>query len=131
MAYADVSDIEVRMQRTFTTSETANVQALIDGASAVLDKLVTLDGSDEQLALLNLVCTNMVCRVLSAGVDLLGASQSSITAGPYTQSFSYSAPAGDFYLTKMEKRLLGVTSGYIGTLRPAVHRRRCGCGCDD
>lgn len=131
MAYADVSDIEVRMQRTFTTSETANVQALIDGASAVLDKLVTLDGSDEQLALLNLVCTNMVCRVLSAGVDLLGASQSSITAGPYTQSFSYSAPAGDFYLTKMEKRLLGVTSGYIGTLRPAIHRRRCGCGCDD
>lgn len=131
MAFADVSDIEVRMQRTFTTSETANVQALIDGASAVLDKLVTLDGSDEQLALLNLVCTNMVCRVLSAGVDLLGASQSSITAGPYTQSFSYSAPAGDFYLTKMEKRLLGVTSGYIGTLRPAIHRRSYGCGCDD
>ena len=40
MAYADVEDIELRLQRTFSESETANVEALLDSASAVLNKLV-------------------------------------------------------------------------------------------
>lgn len=120
MAYADVSDIETRLGRTFTADETANVQALLDGASAVLNKLVILDDTTEQNALLKFVCTNMVSRTLSNGLDVLGASQASMTAGPYTQSFSFATPSGDMYLTKLEKRLLGITAGYIGSIHARI-----------
>ena len=121
MAYADVSDIEVRLGRTFTADETVNVQALLDGASAVLNKLVTVTNDTEQNALLKFVCTNMVSRMLSNGLDVLGASQASMTAGPYTQSFSFSTPSGDMYLTKLEKRLLGITSSYINSVQADIN----------
>jgi len=52
--------------------------------------------------------------------DAFGASQMSMTAGPYTQQFTYANPSGDMYLTKIEKRLLGITSSYIGTIRPMM-----------
>ena len=135
MAYADIEDIEVRLNRTFTTSEQASVQALLDGASAVLNKLVSIDDGDtEQAALLNFVCTNMVCRAISAqGLDVLGASQASITAGAYTQSYSFSTPSGDMYLTKLEKRLLGITTGYIGSIEADIkgwYGNDCGCNCN-
>ena len=52
-----------------------------------------------------------------------------MTAGPYTQSWTFANPSGDMYLTKMEKRLLGITSGYIGSIRPKVGI--IGCGCHD
>ena len=135
MAYADVHDIEVRLNRTFTSSETASVQALLDGASAVLSKLVRVDETDgEQAALLEFVCTNMVCRAISAqGLDVLGASQASITAGAYTQSYSFATPSGDMYLTKLEKRLLGITSCYIGSIEAEIkgwYGNDCGCGCN-
>jgi hypothetical protein len=120
MAYADVSDIETRLGRTFTADETANVQALLDGASAVLNKLVKITNDTEQNALLKFVCTNMVSRTLSNGLDVLGASQASMTAGPYTQSFSFATPSGDLYLTKLEKRLLGITAGYIGCINAQI-----------
>ena len=121
MAFADVSDIETRLQRTFTSSETANVQALLDGASAVLDKLVKVDYSDEtQAELLKFVCVNMVCRVISSGFDVLGASQATITAGAYSQSYGFSTPTGDMYLTKLEKRMLGITSGYISSIEAKI-----------
>lgn len=130
MAYAEVSDIEVRLGRTFTAEEQVNIQALLDGASAVLNKLVILDDTTEQNELLKFVCTNMVSRAVDSGVDVYGASQASVTAGPYTQSFSFATPSGDMYLTKLEKRLLGITSGYIGSIPADIHRYRCGC-CHD
>lgn len=129
MAYAEVSDIEVRLGRTFTADEQANVQALLDGASAVLNKLVILDDTTEQNELLKFVCTNMVSRAVDSGVDVYGASQASMTAGPYTQSYSFNTPSGDMYLTKLEKRLLGITSGYIGTIPADIHTYQCCCGC--
>ena len=131
MAYAEVYDIEVRLGRTFTADEAVNVQALLDGASAVLNKLVKVTNDTEQYALLKFVCTNMVCRTVDSGVDVLGASQASVTAGPYTQSYSFSTPSGDMYLTKLEKRLLGITSGYIGTIPADIHTYPCCCGCSN
>ena len=122
MAYADVVDIETRLQRTLSESEEVNAESLLDAASAVLDKLVTVDDADmEQQALLNFVCTNMVCRVLStSGYDVLGASQASMTAGAYTQQFSFSTPLGDMYLTKLEKRILGITSSFFGSVQGKI-----------
>ena len=120
MAYAEVSDIEARW-RQLSTDEKSRAAVLIEDASAMLSTLVVVDGSDEQATNLRTVCCNMVIRAMSAtAADSYGVSQQSITAGPYTQSFSYSNPSGDMYLTKLEKRLLGISVGYIGTIRPMM-----------
>lgn len=121
MAFADVSDLESRW-RELSTDEEARANVLLGDASAILSALVKVDNSDyEQSELLKMVCCDMVIRAMSAtAYDSFGLSQSSITAGPYTQSFSYSNPSGDMYLTKLEKRLLGISTSYIGTIRPMM-----------
>lgn len=121
MAFADVSDLESRW-RELSTGEEARANVLLGDASAMLSALVEVDSSDyEQSQLLKMVCCDMVIRAMSAtAADAFGVSQTSMTAGPYTQSFSYSNPSGDMYLTRLEKRLLGITTGYIGSIRPMM-----------
>lgn len=121
MAYAEVSDIESRW-RELSTDEQSRASVLIDDASAMLTALVDVDtDDDEQAQLLKQVCCSMVIRAMSATeADAFGASQMSMTAGPYTQSWNYANPSGDMYLTRLEKRLLGITSGYIGSIRPKI-----------
>ena len=121
MAFADVSDLESRW-RELSTEEEARANVLLGDASAMLSALVEVDSSDyEQSQLLKMVCCDMVIRAMSAtAADAFGVSQTSMTAGPYTQSFSYSNPSGDMYLTRLEKRLLGITTGYIGSIRPMM-----------
>lgn len=121
MAFAEVSDIESRW-RELSTDEEARATTLIDDASAMLSALVEVDDDDEEQAeLLEIVCCNMVIRAMSASeYDAFGASQMSMTAGPYTQQWTYSNPSGDMFITKMEKRLLGISTSYIGTIRPMM-----------
>lgn len=121
MAYATVSDIESRW-RALSQDEQSRASVLIDDASAMLTALVDVDSDDsEQAQLLKQVCCSMVIRAMSATeADTFGASQMSMTAGPYTQSWNYANPSGDMYLTRLEKRLLGITSGYIGSIRPKI-----------
>lgn len=121
MAFAEVSDIESRW-RELSTDEQSRASVLIDDASAMLTALVAIDtDDDEQAQLLKQVCCSMVIRAMSATeADAFGASQMSMTAGPYTQSWNYANPSGDMYITRLEKRLLGITSGYIGSIRPKI-----------
>lgn len=121
MPYATVSDIEARW-RTLSADERTRAEVLISDASNMLAKLVNVDDTDdEQASLLTTVCCNMVIRAMSAtAMDTFGVSQTSVTAGPYTQSYSYANPSGDMYLTKFEKRLLGVSTSYIGSIRPKI-----------
>ena len=121
MAFADVSDIESRW-RALSSDEESRASVLLDDASAILAAFVTVDeDNDEQAELLKIVCCDMVIRAMSATeADAFGASNMSMTAGPYTQSWTYSNPSGDLYLTKLEKRLLGITSSYIGTIPPKI-----------
>ena len=128
MGYATVSDIETRW-RTLDSTEQAKASALIDDASAIIDKLAGFDSdglTEQQQANAKIVTCNMVIRAMSSATsDSFGLSQTSMTAGPYTQSWSYSNPSGDMYLTRMEKRLLGITSGYIGSIPAKIHHFRC------
>lgn len=120
MAYANVNDIEARW-RELTDEEAARANALLEDASNILSKLVRVDASDsEQEAALRQVCANMVIRAMGSPSDMFGASSATITAGAYSQTVNYSAPSGDLYLTKMEKRLLGITMGYIGSIPAAT-----------
>ena len=121
MAFADVPDIESRW-RELNADEQERASVLIDDASAMLAAQVNVDESDEEQAkLLNIVCCSMVIRVMSATeADCYGAESMTMTAGPYSQSWTVANPTGDMYLTKFEKRLLGITANYIGTIRPMM-----------
>ena len=127
MAYASHADVEARW-RTLTAAEEAQADTLCADASAIIDSLVTVDASKLELA--KVVVCNMVIRAMSAAAtDSFGLSQASMTAGPYTQSWSYANPSGDMYLTKLDRQMLGITRGYIGSIRPAINVP-CGC-CHD
>ena len=110
MAYAEVADVEARWH-SLSEEDQQRAGVLIEDASAMLDGLVKVDEDDEaQARQLKTVCCNMVIRAMTASMaDMFGVSQQSVTAGPYSQSFSYSNPSGDMYLTKMERRLLGIS----------------------
>ena len=125
MAFATVADIEARW-RTLDATEQARATALLSDASAMLTRLVEIDPEDSnQAALLAAVSAQMVIRAMSADPSMIGATQAVMTAGPYQQTASFASPAGDMYLTKAEKRMLGITSGYIRSIRPRIG------GCDD
>ena len=123
MAYAEVSDLEARW-RELSEDEQARAEVLLEDASAVLDALVHVTGECKQADLLKMVCCNMVMRTMTSGeADAFGVTQQAITAGPYTQSWTFSNPNGDFFLTRLERRLLGITKGYIGSIRPMIGGR--------
>lgn len=129
MAYADVTDIEQRW-RALDADEQARAAVLLEDASAMLASMVTVDDSDQRQAqALKMVCVNMVVRVMSAGTSAaFGATNASMTGGPYTQSWTYEAPMGDMYLTKAEKAMLGVSAMIVGTVRPYIGRPHYGVG---
>ena len=124
MRYAEVSDLEARW-RTLTDDEQAKASVLLEDASALIDSMGEVDSSDPASAkLLCAVTCNVVQRAMSsASMDSFGVTQQSMTAGPYTQSWSYSNPTGDLYLTRAEKKSLGLTNGYIGSIRPMIGGR--------
>ena len=121
MVLAEVSDVEARWH-TLSTSDRQRAGVLIGDASAMLGALVDIDVADEsQLQRLNIVCCNMVIRAMSASEsESYGASNMSMTAGPYTQSWTYANPSGDMYVTKAEKHMLGIGASRIGSIRPMM-----------
>ena len=122
MLFADVSDLEARWH-TLDESEAAKAEVLLSDASAILTRLIgEIDISDtDYMQLLKQVCCSMVIRAMSATEsDSYGVDSMSMTAGPYSQSWNYNNPTGDMYLTKLEKRLLGITTSYIDSIQPMM-----------
>lgn len=115
MRFAEVFDIEARW-RALSAEEAVRAGVLIEDASAMLQSLVSVDADDaRQAELLKTVCCSMVIRAMSAtAADSYGATQMSMTAGAYSQSWTYSNPTGDLYLTRFEKKLLRIGVGRIG-----------------
>lgn len=120
MAYATVQDLEA-IWRTLTDEEEARAGVLLGAAGVYLDALVCVDPANEKQAdVLRQVSCSMVQRVMSSNVDTYGVSQTSMSAGVYSQSMTFANPSGDFYLTSFEKLALGVSGAKIGAIRPKV-----------
>lgn len=128
MPFAEVADIEARW-RELSDDEQARAATLIGDASAELAAMVKVDESDtEQAELLKIVTCNMVIRAMSAtDTDGFGIDQLSMAAGPYSETRHFSNPSGDMYLTKREKKLLGIG----GNVYRAVHAHTWADDCDD
>lgn len=121
MAFATVEDLEARW-RDLDSDEEAKASTLLDDAGAMLTALVDVDPTDAQQAtLLKIVSCSMVTRaMMAAESDTYGVSQLDYGMGPFSQAAHFSNPNGDMYLTAQEKRLLGITGGYVLGVRPLI-----------
>ena len=121
MAFATPADIEARW-RTLTADEYERALALLEDAATILSGMVTVDESDaRQEAALKLVSCNMVIRSMVASASsAFGVDELTATMGPFGQTAHFANPSGDMYLTKLDKRLLGIGGGKGRILYPSV-----------
>ena len=120
-AFATVEDLEARW-RPLSEAEKGRASVLLDDATALVSRAcgasgVDFEGGDEcfQQALKAVTCS-VVARAMSAPVDGPTVSNTSQTAGPFSQSFTYSNPGGDLYLTSSERKELGIGRARIGSI---------------
>lgn len=118
MAFATLEDLEARW-RPLSEAEQSRARTLLDDAAVYLSSLVpSLCGKEDAL---RIVSCSMVQRAMaSSSGDAFGADKLTIGADIYSQTLSYSGTMGGMYLTASEKRLLGVGSSYMASLRPAI-----------
>lgn len=114
-AFATVEDLQSGWQRSLTETEQGIAEELLMRATAQLSAMlakhgIAVDGSDEiQVINLKTVTCNMVRRSMSAG-DVDGVRSVSQTIGSTTASVQWGNPDGAFYLSKMDKDILGISS---------------------
>ena len=118
MAYATTSDVQARMLRTMSESETSLCSTLLDDAAALIDSYDTSATDDVK----KIVSCRMVVRALGDGQTSgvpIGATQGSMSALGYSQSWTMGSggATGDLYLSKSDRQLLGIL-GKIGSYSP-------------
>ena len=117
MKYAEVSDVEAGF-RPLSDDEAARCDAMLEEAAVIIDAYNKEAAADAKA----LVSCRMVRRPLGDGEDgvsfPMGATQGTATALGYSQSWTMgSGSSGELYLSKLEKKLLGVGSK-IGARSP-------------
>lgn len=117
MAYATIDDVQARMARTLSEDERAVCVNLLDDAVAIINAY-NEDAYEENK---KIVSCRMVARAIGDGADAgipMGATQGSMSALGYSQSWTIgSGSVGEMYLSKLEKKLLGV-GNKIGSHSP-------------
>lgn len=118
MAYATIADVKARTSRSYTSEEEATIGTLLDDAAVMIDSLNT----DASSSAKKIVSCRMVIRAMGDGAEgysiPVGATQGSMAAGGYTQSWTMTGGAtGEMYLGKEDRRLLGA-SNQIGSVSP-------------
>lgn len=117
MSYATAEDVQRRMVKPLSDDQMDVCAALLDDAGVLIDTIAP-NASDEAKAT---VSCSMVIRAMGSQGDLTvptGATQGSASALGYSQSWTFGNGAtGELYLSRTEKRLLGV-GNRIGSYSP-------------
>ena len=117
MSYATAVDVQRRMVKPLSDDQMDVCAALLDDAGVLIDAIAP-NASDEAKAT---VSCSMVIRAMGSQGDLAvptGATQGSASALGYSQSWTFGNGAtGELYLSRTEKRLLGV-GNRIGSYSP-------------
>lgn len=118
-SYATFEDVAARTSRTFTEGEQTVVENLLEDAAVLIDAYNKKAGNDAK----KVVSCRMVLRAMGSGDDggigvPIGATQGSMAAGGYSQSWTISGGGtGELYLGRTEKQLLGL-GNRIGARSP-------------
>ena len=113
MAYASIEDVWKR--KGTDISDTDYVTALLEDAAIIIDAY-NHNATDEAK---KLVSCNMVIRTLGSreeGVPI-GTTQTTTRAMVYSQTWTNANGSGELYLTKLDKKILGV-GNRIGYFNP-------------
>jgi hypothetical protein len=113
--YATVQNVEAGF-RPLTASEQTIASQLLIEAAIIIDAYNPLASADAK----NVVSCRMVRRSIgSSGDTPIGASQGSMSALGYSQSWTMGATGstGELYLNRMDKKLLGAGNA-IGSYSP-------------
>lgn len=117
MAYATIQDVQARMTRQMSSDEQSVCANMLDDAAVIIDAYNSAADIDAK----KLVSVRMVTRAIGDGTDAgipMGATQGSMSALGYSQSWTIGAgTAGELYLGKLEKKLLGC-GNRIGSYSP-------------
>ena len=117
VSYATVNDVQARVLRILSSDEQGICETLLDDAAVIIDAY----NADADEDVKRVVSCRMVSRALGDGLDSgipAGATQGSISALGYTQSWTIGAgTAGELFLGKLEKKLLGA-GNHIGSYSP-------------
>ena len=119
MAYATVADVQARLDYTLTQSQQDICEYLLDDAAVLIDSYRKSASDDAKRT----VSCRMVIRTLGADSSSasvpIGATQGSMSALGYSQSWTMggSGAAGEIYMSKTDKRLLG-SDNTIGSHSP-------------
>lgn len=118
MAYATVSDVQARMTRQMSVAEQGVCSNMLDDAAVIIDAY----NAKADMGAKNLVSVRMALRAVGDGTESgipMGATQGSMSALGYSQSWTIGASgsAGELYLGKLEKKLLGCGNS-IGSYSP-------------
>lgn len=103
--FATVDDLQARWHE-LSQAEAKRAGTLLDDASAILRTQCDVSTTDP--GLLKAVACEMVRRAMTADDTMAGATQSSQTVGPVSQSWTWQNPSGELYLTALEKKTLGI-----------------------
>lgn len=123
--FATTFDLAARWRTLMPTEESRAEALLLDATAYLTERLASagveiVAGDEVQTANLKAVCCSMVQRVMAVSEDSAGISQSSQTAGPFSQSNSYANPGGDMYLTSAEQRKIGIKRQRAFAVRPKI-----------
>lgn len=118
--FATVEDYEARYGEV---EDGARVTALLQDATNIIAKqpgFSACDRDETWWGVLETVTCAVVHRSMMAG-SYAGLSNVSQGAGGYTASVAVHNPGGDLYLTRNEKRALGIGGARIGSMAPAIN----------
>lgn len=127
MAYATVQDVQNRMLAEMGDSEKALCAVLLEDAAVLIDAY----NADASAEAKKVVSCNIATRQMAVSNDdggiPLGATQGSMSGLGYSQSWTIGTggSVGELYLTKTDRRLLGV-GNRIGSYSPVEEVSRCG-----
>lgn len=125
--YATIEDLESRW-RTLDADEKRRAEVKIADASALIASEFANAGIDMPVinelteANLKAVTCEMVKRSMASPIDQAPVSANSVTAGPFSESFTFANPSGDMYMTSGEKRRLGLKRQRVGSIAPNIGR---------
>lgn len=119
MAYATVDDVQGRLLTEMTDEQKTICATLLEDAAAIIDAYNASAAETNK----KVVSCRMVIRAIGNGAEVgmpIGATQGTMSALGYSQTFTYSAGAvGELYLAKLDKKMLGV-GDKIGCYSPVM-----------
>lgn len=133
--FATVADVEERW-RELSEDEETRCGALLSDASVMIAAELSKRGTDVEgidpdgllgKSLTSVTCS-MVIRSMKTPVDQQATTNYTQSAVGYSESFAYANPSGDLYLTKTERRQLGIGGADFGVVLPDINRGCAKCG---